>query len=436
MHTQCPKCRTIFNVTEEILAVKAGLVRCGDCENVFNATWHLVDDSGQPETDEEFTPAAGARTHPASDGDAVQQDADQSPPPAEAEIDAREAPADDVDFTAETDTAVAMENDVAEGNDWQDAEASGATTGLETDSGDTEEISDEEIDRMLRLDEPLAPEEDSSGEESSTGRTDIERDPDKSPLGRRQRVEPRLDATPGLDISVNAEDRLIPRRAGAHSSPDRKRSPLRRKPAIQLKPLENPDRGPSKRAGESGKREVPHTSRNDPNVHWVSIPDGDRRGARFLWGAGVLVLIAVLFLQVRFFLVDELYSIPATRPYISIFCEFSGCSAPQRTDPGAIEIAQTRVDLHPDIPGAIRIKINLINRAPFAQPYPSLQLTLTDKDGRIVGRRTYAARDYLDGEATGPLLDPGTLAVVSINLAHPNENAVGFETEVVAGVGA
>src|SRR5690606_25361199 len=44
MYTQCPKCLTVFSVTEEILAVKAGLVRCGDCENVFNATWNLVDE--------------------------------------------------------------------------------------------------------------------------------------------------------------------------------------------------------------------------------------------------------------------------------------------------------------------------------------------------------------------------------------------------------
>ena len=146
----------------------------------------------------------------------------------------------------------------------------------------------------------------------------------------------------------------------------------------------------------------------------------------------MLALITVLVLQVRFFLVDELYSIPATRPYIGLFCEFAGCSAPQRSDPRAIEIAQTRVDLHPEVPGAIRIKANLINRAPFAQPYPSVQLPLTDKDGRIVGRRTYGPGDYLPADSPAELLDPGTLAVISINLAHPNENAVGFETQVVA----
>ncbi|TEX46097.1 DUF3426 domain-containing protein [Dechloromonas sp.] len=41
MRTRCPECGTIFRVTSEQLRLKAGKVRCGHCEAVFNAFDHL-----------------------------------------------------------------------------------------------------------------------------------------------------------------------------------------------------------------------------------------------------------------------------------------------------------------------------------------------------------------------------------------------------------
>lgn len=44
--TQCPQCGTRFKVTEAQLDAHEGLVRCGRCHEVFNASEHLYD--GQP----------------------------------------------------------------------------------------------------------------------------------------------------------------------------------------------------------------------------------------------------------------------------------------------------------------------------------------------------------------------------------------------------
>lgn len=54
--TQCPHCRTSFRVTEAQLATARGLVRCGACLEVFNATEHWLETSRpsqQPSDDEE-----------------------------------------------------------------------------------------------------------------------------------------------------------------------------------------------------------------------------------------------------------------------------------------------------------------------------------------------------------------------------------------------
>ena len=43
MYTQCPNCNVIFSMSEDDLDVYQGLVRCGRCSEVFNASWNLVD---------------------------------------------------------------------------------------------------------------------------------------------------------------------------------------------------------------------------------------------------------------------------------------------------------------------------------------------------------------------------------------------------------
>lgn len=47
-YTRCPGCRTIFRVTAQQLALKAGQVRCGHCRTVFDGTKALVSFAPQP----------------------------------------------------------------------------------------------------------------------------------------------------------------------------------------------------------------------------------------------------------------------------------------------------------------------------------------------------------------------------------------------------
>jgi predicted Zn finger-like uncharacterized protein len=47
MRTRCPACSTVFRVTSDQLRAKAGKVRCGYCQAVFNAFDELIDESLQ-----------------------------------------------------------------------------------------------------------------------------------------------------------------------------------------------------------------------------------------------------------------------------------------------------------------------------------------------------------------------------------------------------
>jgi predicted Zn finger-like uncharacterized protein len=48
MRTRCPACTTVFRVTTEQLRLRAGKVRCGSCQTIFNAFDELVSEEHEP----------------------------------------------------------------------------------------------------------------------------------------------------------------------------------------------------------------------------------------------------------------------------------------------------------------------------------------------------------------------------------------------------
>ena len=88
-------------------------------------------------------------------------------------------------------------------------------------------------------------------------------------------------------------------------------------------------------------------------------------------------------------------SCPKPKPALIAVCELAGCDLPlpRKVDLVAIESS----DLHPDTANAARLQLvaTLKNRAPFAQEYPHLELTLTDTSDKALLRRVIAPAEYL-----------------------------------------
>ena len=152
-------------------------------------------------------------------------------------------------------------------------------------------------------------------------------------------------------------------------------------------------------------------------------------GHRVLWALTAIFAALLLVAQIKYSLVERYAQHAEYRGYLAGFCQLLACKLPPRRDAQRLTLTRARVDMHPHQPGAVRIAINLINEAPFAQPYPQLQLTLTDRAGRIVGRRTVAPEQYLAGRANR--LRSGELGGATFDLARPHPKAVGFEVAVV-----
>lgn len=56
--TRCPACRTAFRLVADQLRLRQGLVRCGQCDTVFDAREHLIEVPAPAATSDRATPAA------------------------------------------------------------------------------------------------------------------------------------------------------------------------------------------------------------------------------------------------------------------------------------------------------------------------------------------------------------------------------------------
>ena len=178
---------------------------------------------------------------------------------------------------------------------------------------------------------------------------------------------------------------------------------------------------------------TPLDSGVQPAVSWRSAKKpsrGIQARTQGLWLLAALVVAAGLFMQVRYWLFDELSAIPSARAPLESFCRLAGCSVPAPLIGPAFRVLQTRVDLDPQLPGAVIVKVHLANRTANVHPYPAILLILTDREGETIGKRTYTAEDYATAADSGELPAHG-VAVVSLHLAGPDENAVGFEASIV-----
>jgi len=121
-----------------------------------------------------------------------------------------------------------------------------------------------------------------------------------------------------------------------------------------------------------------------------------RRRRLLAWGAGVVLMLALLLLQAAYAFRTELAaSQPELRPLLEEMCVALECDLPlpRKADLVGIEVS----DLHPEPrqPQLLALSATLKNRAGFAQAFPSLELTLTDTRDQALVRRVLGPDDYL-----------------------------------------
>ena len=336
MRTRCPACNTVFRVTSEQLRAKAGKVRCGYCQSIFNAFDGLVDDTPATSapTLEESPEPAGSTVATQLDGsveidEAGQEEKVSEPAPmpeAEAEAEAEPRPVPDFGGASETETEAGAEN-VA------NAEAvPGEADELLVDVDSTDATSPEPAEIALS---------------------------DTSTATDGEKPAPVADEKP----ETSAESTEAAREAGLVAPRE-----LAEAPAYN--------------------RWAAGALTGDSSGGFDSEP---ARRSTWPFVVAALLLLGVLSGQLAYYFRSELVRyIPATEGIFDALEIAVPLSA--QSDLVSIEASDLQSDT---ARGLFVLQATLRNQAVYAQAWPALELTLIDTQDAVVARRVLLAADYL-----------------------------------------
>jgi hypothetical protein len=157
--------------------------------------------------------------------------------------------------------------------------------------------------------------------------------------------------------------------------------------------------------------------------------DGDDEHRPRVWPsiAAILALGALLALQLLLADRARLATSAGWRPLLETLCGALGCTLPPWREPAAFTLLQRDVRQHPTVDGALRVSASFRNDARWPQPWPTLELTLSDVNGRAAGERRFEAREYLGGTPEQTLLASGETATVAMDILEPAAHIVAYD---------
>lgn len=344
--TRCPHCHTTFRVAHDQLKLRAGLVRCGACKEIFNGVEHLLPATVPPQ----------ATNH---------QDSVADPAPATAAAPheaAVPAPSQRPAITPEKDTSPAPEEQAIE--EW--------LAGKPTDRPDFSAANGTDVDadplqRMTLMDFSAWKEDDEDVGETNAA-LEENGEADLSPIddpGVYSQTEQPADVPDELDRAID----------------DLQRKPWRRKSA---------------------------KSSDDDDIEGdedTSEPDFVRRARRqqqigrtlhVLMSVGSVLLLVMLLAQAIYAFRNQIAAwLPQTTPVLVEVCARIGCDVGLPTQIDAVSIESS--ELQTLVPNQNTFVLNALlrNRSQVAQAWPSIELTLNDANEKAIARRVFSPREYL-----------------------------------------
>jgi predicted Zn finger-like uncharacterized protein len=146
------------------------------------------------------------------------------------------------------------------------------------------------------------------------------------------------------------------------------------------------------------------------------------------WLAASLFLMLTLAAQIAWVERAEWMNNANLRPWLEKVCARFDCALPLRRDDDLLQLASRDIRPHPSVPGALIISATVHNVADFAQPFPNVEITLSDLDERRIAMRRFLPEEYVpEARARNAGLAPAATASLVFEVADPGKNAVAFE---------
>jgi predicted Zn finger-like uncharacterized protein len=365
--TQCPHCHTTFRVAHDQLKLRAGIVRCGACNQIFNGVEQLLPpDAIQP---------AGMLHRPdaaASDGKidpsqppvpvmpsyASQHDGDMMFKPFNAivtDTSANSAPEIPAEPPEQISSPGAIDPDLAQ-SEYEALEQMTQKHFIEAEQP-WEDI-------PLKPGEPELP---------STRMEMVAAEPEQLPESAPTEEEIAVPDSTQADIEDTQQNLSIEMDAvSASTSP----------------------------TGVPGETENGFTNDEPDFVKRGRQQQRYKRPRQLLFGIAALLLFIGAMAQTTYAFRNQIAArLPQTKPALISACAMIGCNVtwPEQID--LLTIDASELQALPNNSNAFSLTLLLRNHGSISEAWPSIQLTLNDENERAVARRIFTPRDYLGSAA-------------------------------------
>lgn len=348
--TQCPYCHTTFRVAHDQLKLRAGLVRCGSCKQIFNGIEHLLrPDQAEPPAPKTTSPATSP-PQPAPQTFIEEKVADQTSP------DTNQPSSPSVDFVA------LDEQDKAESH-------APLSSGSAEERRDVSPPADDPLTRMTLMNFTQAEdEEEDENDEAERQALIASHAATQSDETDNPHTEEKSEPEPPDPLDQAIED-------------------------LQQKPW----------------RSEAATSSHDPADDLIAaesdepafVTQGRRRQRRArmlrvsLWVASIFLLFGLIGQGTYLFRNQLAAWFPQAKPMLISACALLDCQVTLPAQIDAVSIESSELQALAPQKNTFALTILLRNYSATAQSWPNIELTLSDANEKPLVRRIFMPQEYL-----------------------------------------
>ena len=392
--TRCPFCEAVFRLQPAQLALRRGLVRCGHCQQVFDASSGLYEHTEGADFST-AVPVAAETAAALTSGTGMPQDA----APASPAVGAPETP----NFRAEA------------WNPWAPAPDAAVDENLRHDASTVQFNPAVVVPGAI----PYVPQPDAIPSAAPDVAAAVEGNP--QPAAEHETLNtPQPIAQPVVVHDANAWHGTEPALTGASSAG------LLAQPVLDREPHFGP------MSNEPFATALPQDSGDHFTVvRETRAPAPRRLGWRILGSLVALALLVLLLAQLAWWQRETvMVSWPESQALYGQACAQLGCTvtAPRDIDGLQVEPSDLR---QVDGPHRLELKMPLHNRFDVALAYPAIELTLLDAQNNVAVRRILWPQDYVKpGTPIAAGLPPRTTQTMIVHLDTGNAVATNFRVQI------
>ncbi len=392
MITRCPKCSTTFRVTEDVLKMAKGKVRCGQCFHIFTA--EPLPSTPKPINKEQTPPAATPEPQ------TYQPSAQKTAP------------------TAQTAPAETINHDGTPDPDWLN------TLFNESDLEPYTPLTPKEPQKKQAPEPVIEAETDSDLAPWELELAELEEQFTTSNPPQEPVFSERLKAPQNEEKSPSKQEENQATEFSASKSdpePDYMQALHSLAQDISKQDSLSDSEYASKESIKQLAAEYSLASLTEADQ--ATAPSKSRWG--WLWGMGILLALAALVAQISMAFFEQGSRSPEFRGVYRVACSYLGCTLPAFEDISAISIEHVRVQSHPTEANTLQVNAIMTNTSHYAQPMPKLALEFYDLNGKPVAARLFAPQNYLHRDFLDiTYMPPSTPIHIVIPIQDPGARAV------------